>query len=191
MEPSWETHETDESLIIIHDNRWLAIIGIPMILVGLLIAIGPWMIEEARNSGAWPILAGGSVIGLGFIVAGLSLCFKYDEIEANRSLKTVFRRAGLPPFRRTRSWPWDEISEVEVVCETHPRSSHSGSSLNFSLRLKGPKCSLLVASTLDRKPIESEGPRWADFLGKPFRNTIQEDPHLRLRHLNQKDKSRP
>lgn len=181
METSWTIRETDERLTIIHDNRWLAIVGVPMMLVGLVIAVGPWLIEEARTSGAWPILAVGSLLGLGFVVFGLALCFKYEEIEADRSSGLVFRRAGLPPFRRTRSWSWADLTEVAAVTESQVRTHHPGSSLHYRLRLIGPKCSLLVASSFDREPIEAEAPRWARFLDKPLRKAMQEDPQERLR----------
>ena len=181
MEASWETRETEERLTIVHDNRWLAIVGVPRMLVGLMIAGGPWLIEEARHSDAWPILVVGSLLGSGFVVAGLALCFKYEEIEADRSSATVARRVGLPPFRRTRTWAWDELTEVAAVTENQARSNHPGSTLHYRVRLIGPKCSVLVASALEREPIEAEAPRWARFLDKPLRGAMHEDPKKRLR----------
>ena len=108
-ENSWTTIEGDGRLAVVHDNRLLAIIGIPLALGGLAVATVPWLVVEARNSSAWPILAVGSLIGAGIVTMGMALCFHYVEIVADRRSGSVTRRAGLPPFQRTKSWPLSAI----------------------------------------------------------------------------------
>ena len=166
--------------MIVHDNRWLAIIGIPLAIAGSLVAVGPWLIDDARNSDAWPILVVGSLIGSGILVAGLSLCFKYGEIEADRSMNKITRRAGTLPFRRTRSWSLEDISEIACVIEKMARTSGTGSSIHYCIRLIGPNTSVLIASSLEREPIEAEAARWATSLDKPLGNTMNPDGHSQL-----------
>lgn len=171
IETSWATLEEGGRITIVHDNRWLAIIGIPLGLMGLLVAAGPWFIEDARNSGAWPILAVGSLIGIGILVAGLSLCLKYDEIVADRGRGVVTRHAGLHPFRRSKSWPLADIEEVVCVDEKMAGTSTRGSSLHHRVRLVGPGASVLVTSCLELEPVQVEARRWADFLDLPLRDS--------------------
>ncbi|MDC0325485.1 hypothetical protein OAM01_01890 [bacterium] len=164
MDTSWSTHEDQNCLSIVHDNRWLAIIGLPLALVGLAVATGPWFIDDARNSGAWPILAVGSVIGFGIIVAGVSLCFKYERIDTDRATNLLERHKGMPPFRRSMTWPLKNFTEVKVVVEKMDSASGHGSSLHQRFRLVGPNASILIASCLEPEPIQTEAQRWAKFL---------------------------
>ena len=170
MDTNWVTHENDQSLTIVHDNRWLAIIGIPLALIGLGVGIGPWFIDEARNSEAWPILAVGSLIGFGIIVAGLSLCFNYESIKADRISGFVEKRKGKSPFQRTRKWPLNKLTDVKIVIEQMGSASGHGTSLHHRFRLVGPNTSILVASCLDSEPIQAEAKRWAKHLNLPLNN---------------------
>jgi hypothetical protein len=181
METSWTTLEDEERIAIVHDNRWLAIIGVPLVVAGLVVAIGPWFIDDARNSGAWPILAVGSLIGTGIMVAGLSLCFKYDEVIANRGAGIVIRHAGLPPFRRSKTWQLTDFDEILCVDETMTSASGGGASLHHRVRLIGPGVSVLLASCLEPEPIRTEAQRWGTFLGLPLRDTIGADLRTKLR----------
>lgn len=163
------TREEGDRIALVHDNRWLAILGIPLVLFGLAVAIVPWLIDDAGNSGAWPILAVGSLIGAGIITAGLALCFHHVEFIADRSAGTVTRRTGLRPFQRTKTWPLSTVTEVSCVVETMTRSGLAGgSSTHHRMRLTGPNVSVLVASALEPEPIEHEALRWSEFLGKPL-----------------------
>jgi hypothetical protein len=181
METSWTTTEDGERILIVHDDRWLAIIGIPMMLFGLAVAIGPWFIDEARHSGAWPILAVGSLIGAGLIVAGLSLCFKYEEIAADRGTGVIVRHIGLDPFRRTKTRPLSDFTEVACLDERTPSSSRRAPSLVHRVRLIGPDASEIVTSSVEAEPIRVEAQRWANFLELPLRDTLGSDPETQLR----------
>jgi hypothetical protein len=171
MEPSWTTLEDGERIATVHDNRWLAIIGVPLTVLGLAVAIGPWFIAEARHFGAWPILAAGSLIGVGIIMAGLSLCFKYDEITADRGTGLVIRHTGLRPFRRSKIWPLTKFSEV-VCLEERMVTRELGSSRHHRVRLMGAGASVLIASSLDPDQIRAEAQRWAKILDLTFRDTL-------------------
>ncbi|MGI9244583.1 MAG: hypothetical protein ACR2RV_27525 [Verrucomicrobiales bacterium] len=181
METSWECLEGADRITIVHDNRWLAIIGVPMALFGLLLGVGLWFIEDARTSGAWPILVVGSLIGMGIAVFGLALCFKYDEISADRRAGELIRHTGLSPFRRTRTWPLSDVEEVVCLDERMAGSSGRSSSLHHRLRLVGPGISVLVASALEPEPVEYEALRWSEFLDLPLRDTIGADLTSQLR----------
>ena len=181
METSWTTREQGKRITIVHDNRWLAIIGIPLGVFGLGIAIGPWFIESARNSDAWPILAVGSLIGVGFIVAGLSLCFKYEEFIADLRKSVLIRNIGLNPFRRTKEWPLEEFEQAVCVDEQMSRSSGPGSSLHHRLQLTGPNVSVLLASDLETDTILTEGQRWSKFLDLPLQNHMGETREEQLK----------
>jgi len=172
METSWITDQTKDQLKVIHDNRWLAIIGIPLSLFGLVVGIGPWLIASARQSDAWPILAVGSLIGSGLVVAGLALCFKFESLLADKQTNALIQRKGLPPFQRTRQWSLNDLSEVTCLAEHMASSSGHSSSQHFRLRLDGPGSTILVASSLEQEPILFEARRWADFLGLPLTNKL-------------------
>ena len=165
QELPWTVRQTPESLVLIHDNRWLAIFGIPMSLVGMLIACGPWFIESARNSDDWMILAGGSVIGLGFIVFGLALCFHYAETTVDLSSETVRHSKGLKPFQRVRTWPIQSFDHIR--CGTIQLGRFSNTTTHYTVSLKGPKSSFLFASSLDKEAILLEALRWSEFLKLP------------------------
>jgi len=173
MNTPWTTIEDEKRIAIVHDNRWLAIIGVPLTMAGLVVAVVPWLIEQARNSGAWPILAVGSLVGAGIIVAGLSLCFNYVEIVGDRQSGLVTRRAGLRPFQRSRSWPVTAFSEIVCVVEMIGRASGPGSTRHHRVRLVGPGASLLLASSLEAVPIRAEAQRWANFLGIPLKHNME------------------
>jgi len=175
METPWKTSETNHQLTIVHDNRWLAIFGIPISLFGLLVAIGPWFIDSARESGAWPILAGGSLIGTGIFVAGLSLCFKYESVTANTSTGEVVRHKGLAPFRRTAVWPIEEFQQIACRKVQMAGGAQSHSSIHYQVRLKGDEASTLLASCLDSEPIQAEARRWATFLNLPISDSMNVD----------------
>ena len=166
---------------MIHDNRWMAIIGIPLGIIGVVIAIGPWFLDGVNNSDAWPILAGGSLIGLGFIVAGLFLCFKYEEFIADQNSGMLTRNYGLEPFRRTTEWRLSEFAEVACVDITMSRSSGPGASLHHRLKLIGSSSSVTLASDLETKPILAEAERWAEFLELPLQNRMGQSKETRLK----------
>ena len=179
METSWETLEADQRITIVHYNRWLAILGVPLAVFGLAIAVEPWLIGEARSSDAWPILAVGSLIGAGIVVAGLALCFKYDEVAADRGVGVVIRHTGLDPFRRTREWPLTAIEEVVCLDEKIGSASGRGSSLHHRTRLVGSGVSALLASCLEPEPIRMEAQRWSRFLNLPLRDTMRRGSDLK------------
>lgn len=179
---SWKIQEGSGRLALIHDNRWLAILGIPLAAFGLAVAVVPWLIDEARDSGAWPILAGGGLIGCGIFFMGMTLCFHYVEVLADRKTSLVTRRAGLPPFQRVKSWPLGEISEVECVNVQMVGGRAGGSSTHYQIQLVGPSVSIQLASSLDPEPIREEALRWARFLDKPFADRIKSSPEERLRN---------
>lgn len=169
-------------MTIVHDNRWLAIIGVPLAVVGLAIAIGPWFIEEARASGAWLILAVGSLIGAGFIVFGLALCFKYDGVSADRAAGEVVRHAGLQPFRRSKTWPLSDFEEV--LCHDlrmAASSARGSSSIQYQVRLEGADASVVLASCFEPELVPYEALRWAEFLDLPVRDAIGPDLASELR----------
>jgi hypothetical protein len=180
-ETSWTTLEDGGRRAVVHDHRWLAIVGVPLAVFGLVVAAGPWFIEEARNSGAWPILAVGSLIGAGIIVAGLALCFKYEEVAADRGTGVVIRHMGLPPFRRSKTWPLTDFTEVVCLDEKMAGGPGQASSLHHRVRLLGPNASVLVASWLEPEPIRAEARAWARFLDLPLRDTIGFDLETQLR----------
>lgn len=181
IETSWTTNEGDTRLAVVHDNRWLAIVGVPLATFGLAVAAVPWLIESARNSGAWPILAVGSLIGTGIVVMGMALCFHYVEIVADRRSGSVTRRDGLPPFQRAKSWPLGGIDEVVCVNETMAGGGARGSSTHYRLRLVGPSASVLVASALEPEPVRQEAARWARFLNRPLVDQTGSSRQERLR----------
>jgi hypothetical protein len=188
METSWTCSEEKGRLKIAHDNRWLAIIGVPIALVGVAIAVGPWFLEGVSILDAWPILAVGSLIGSGFILMGLALSFKYDEVIADRDQDMLIQNTGLPPFRRSKTWPLKAIEEVVCLNEQMGRASGSGASFHCRLRLLGPKVSVLLASDLEAAPIRFEAERWAYYLNLPIKDKLGEDLkaklHERARKLN-------
>ena len=165
MDTSWVTQEDSQSLTIVHDNRWLAIIGIPLALVGSAVGIGPWLIDEARNSDAWPILAVGSLIGLAIFVMGLALCFNYESVKADRLSKTLERKKGKPPFQRCTQWTLDPFTELKIELIKMTSSSGNGSSLQYRLLLVSSQTSVSIASCPDHEPIQLEAQRWAKYLG--------------------------
>ncbi|WP_425400988.1 hypothetical protein [Aeoliella sp.] len=167
MDTSWETREDGDELTIIHDNRWLAIVGVPLAMFGLAVAIGPWLLEEVRKPDNYLILGGGSVVGAGLLTAGLSLCFLYMQVVANRRTGQCTRHVGIPPFRRTTNWSLDQFDKVICVNETL-RSLSATSSTHFRVRLVGPSDSVLIASSLESEPIRMEAERWSDFLRIPL-----------------------
>ena len=170
---SWDIDQSLNRLSIVHDNRWLAIVGIPLSLFGLLVACGPWFIESARNSDDWPILAGGSVIGCGIVVAGLSLCLKFEKFIADRETNTMTRLIGLKPFQRRKQWPLDSFEVVD--CSIFNMGSFgSSSSQQYRIQLVGPRNSVLLASCLDKESILLEAIRWSEFLDLPIDNSISE-----------------
>ena len=166
VETSWQVRQTEHSLTLIHDNRWLAIVGVPLMLFGILLGIGPWWIDSINPAEDWPILVGGSVIALGFVVAGLSLCFHYTEISADLHTAQIVQHKGLAPFRRTSTWPINSFEAVACVEERMGSTSFS-SSLHYRIRLVGPNNSVLVASCLESDPILQEVHRWSEFLTLP------------------------
>ncbi len=172
METSWKSSENAGRLSLVHDNRWLAIIGVPIMMVGLTIAIGLWFIDSVRDSDNWPILATGSLIGVGFFVMGLALCFKYEEVIGNRDDGTLTQNKGLPPFRRSKTWTLTDIQEV--VCLDAQLGRGSSGSLHRHLYLMGPDVSVLLASDLEAAPIRYEAERWANFLNLPIRDKMDE-----------------
>lgn len=164
MDTSWETIEGNQSITVIHDNRWLAIVGIPLSLVGTAIAFGPWFIDEARNSGAWPILTVGSLIGLGFFVMGLALCFSFESVKADRHNKSLERKKGKPPFQRRTKWPLEIFSALEIDLVKMTSASGNDSSLQYRMLITASDKSVLIASCPDYKPIQMEAQRWAKYL---------------------------
>lgn len=164
MDTSWETIEGDQSITVIHDNRWLAIVGIPLSLVGTAIGIGPWFIDEARNSEAWPILVVGSLIGLGFFVMGLALCFSFESVKADRLNTSLERKKGKPPFQRSTKWSLDLFKELKIDLVRMTSASRHSSSLQYRLQLAASDTSVLIASCPDYKPIQTEAQRWAKYL---------------------------
>ena len=83
----WNVLETENRLELCHDHRWLAIVGIPMILIGTTAAIGLWFIPGVSYGDGWPIMSAGSLMGTGLVVLGLHLSLNREYFVVNSPLE--------------------------------------------------------------------------------------------------------
>lgn len=158
-ESPWLVYQTPTRLQLIHDHRWLKVIGIPIICIGILMAAGIWLIPGIDNSDAWPILAGGTFIGLGFCLLGLHLSLNLVSFTADHETGLFTHREGFSIFTRIRTVRLNEIKGIRCRRATEP-----GFAGYFILEIESSKRTIRLAQHIEEEPIRLEGIRWSDFL---------------------------
>ena len=149
-----------ERLVLKHDHRWLAVIGVPLMLMGVFVMFAIWFLPGVDYQNAWPLILAGQFVPLGLVVLGLHLSFNVDETEADPKTQMITRRRGVSPFQRIRTIHFDSVHAV--VVEDVVGVSSSGP--QFALALQGPELFLRLWISTDLDAIETEACRWAEFL---------------------------
>ena len=164
QEQPWLVTESNRSLEICHDHRWLGIIGVPLACIGLVAATGLWFVPDVDYSEDWPIIAVGSLIGFGFVLMGLHLTFNREFFIADKNQGALIHRTGFGHFSRTRRYPLNEVKEV--LCE--PFATASKGTQRYAVTIVGESYRVPIAASLELDPIMMEAMRWSDFLQKPL-----------------------
>lgn len=71
----WQSIETEGSLEVVHDHRWLKVFGLPLAVFGGIASILLWCIPGVELAEAWPMLSVGSLLSIAFMLMGLHLSF--------------------------------------------------------------------------------------------------------------------
>lgn len=171
LELPWIIEQTSQQLRLTHDHRWLKIIGLPMVLLGLTGATGIWLIPGIPLQDAWPMLAVGSLIGCGFAMMGLHLSFNLLVFTADRQAGTLVRREGFGPFIRIRTLQLDEIKSVALL-----RGPSGGSIPNYIFEIRWENRRLRIVSIADKALVEQEAIRWAAFLNVDLQDCTEMSP---------------
>lgn len=108
----WLVEESPEKLQLIHDYRWLRVIGFPLAAIGLIGSVGIWFLPGIPYQDAWPMLAVGSLIGSAFALMGMHLSFNLLTFTADRHLGTLTRREGFGPFIRIRNVSLERVLKL-------------------------------------------------------------------------------
>lgn len=162
MSEKMEVEESPQTgrLVLRHDHRWLAIVGVPLSLIGVCVMVGIWFLPGVAYQEAWPVILAGQFVPLGLVVMGLHLSFNVDETEADQKKRLISRRRGMRPFQRVRTIHFESVTAV--VVEDVVGVSRSGR--QFALALQGPELFLRLWISTDLNAIETEACRWAEFL---------------------------
>ncbi|MDA8697943.1 hypothetical protein N9M41_05645, partial [Rhodopirellula sp.] len=115
----------------------------------------------------WPILAGGSVIALGFVVMGLHITFNREEFIADRLKEELLHIRGFQPFQRVRRYPLSQVQRVQCVL-----SKRSTTMEEYELNLGGRDFKKTIAFSVEKDIVLWEGLRWSSFLDLPFDDDI-------------------
>ena len=160
----WIVHQTKDSLELCHDHRWLRIVGIPLIAIGIIAAVAIWFIPHDNWDDAWPMLAVGSLFGLAIAIAGLHLSLNRVGFIAQLPDDRLLHYEGFGPLLRKREF---RLSQVQHVRATQIVDAGSPGP-RYALILIFPNQQLRLAIFVERDPILIEALRWSEFLNKPL-----------------------
>ena len=163
----WSVTETPGFLSLKHQHLWLGVFGIPFALISASLGVAIWFIPGVSAAREWPILAGGSVIALGFVVMGLHITFNREEFVADRLKEELLHIRGFQPFQRVRRYPLSQVQRVQCVL-----SKRSTTMEEYELNLSGRDFKKTIAFSVEKDIVLWEGLRWSSFLDLPFDDDI-------------------
>lgn len=169
----WVVQESERSLEVRHEHRWLGIFGFPLAAVGMIAGTALWFLPGIDYGEAWPLLAVGSLMGLFATLMGMHLTFNCEVFLADKQAGTLTHRYGFGPFTRIRRYPLDEIQEVSCQRVSDPGSR----GCRYVVTLVAKTYSRRVAAFIDAEPVELEALRWSIFLDVPLRAETSVSSH--------------